>query len=634
MLLICVSIFAVSPKIAPSLLRAKGDIVPVWVFFDGKDTDGKSIDASARQSLSERAIARRSQDGIALDIHDVPVDRNHIEEIVELGAMHRRSSRWLDGASFDMPVSILETVAEMPFVREIRPITKYRRPIEPVGRERPSGVMEDDFYGLSFGQLDMLGAVDLHEMGYAGEGVLVGILDSGFRLTHRAFDSLDVVAKYDFIYNDTTVDYDPDAGDEDITGFSHGTRCLGCIAGYSPGELIGTAYKASVALAKTENVDSEYVGEEDNWVAGIEWLDSIGVDIVSSSLGYSFFDADTYHYSYDDLDGNTMIVTIAADIAASRGICVVNSAGNDRNVWPWPFIISPADGDSVLAVAAVGTDHFIASFSSPGPTADGRIKPDCSAVGYGTIVLNPYDTVGVTAGSGTSFSCPLIAGLCATVKSANPGLSGYGLALAVRSSGDRYRAYDPSYPADSADNDYGWGIPKATVAAGFQIGLYGRAIDNLTGDPIANKEISFFYSGETRVESTDTFGIFVDPDADYGDSVALYIPGWYQSGRFVVDGSGKAIRFDRLGAGQQLQVFPNPASSFLKAIAYSGENAQFSVFTAAGELVFDHSWPLAENVQYIWPLVNDDDRAVANGIYLVRLATESDEILKKIAVVR
>ena len=626
--------FAVSPKIAPSLLRADGDSVSVWVFFDGKDTGGKSIAASARQNLSERALARRSHDGIALDIHDVPVDRTNIEAIVALGARHRRSSRWLDAASFDMPVSILEIVAEMPFVRDIRPITKYRRPIEPIGRERPSGVLEDDFYGMSFGQLDMLGAVDLHGMGYAGEGVLVGILDSGFRLTHRAFDSLDVVAKYDFIHNDTTVDYDPVAGDEDITGFSHGTRCLGCIAGYSPGELIGTAYKASVALAKTEDVDSEYVAEEDNWVAGIEWLDSIGAQIVSSSLGYSVFDT-LSPYVFNDLDGNTIIVTVAADIAASRGICVVNSAGNERTSQIWPHIIAPADGDSVLAVAAVGIDHTIAYFSSLGPTADDRIKPDCSAVGYGTIVLNPYDTVGVIFGRGTSFSCPLIAGLCAAVMSANPELSGYGLALAVRSSGDRYRAFDPSYPADSADNDYGWGIPKATVAAGFHIGLYGRAIDILTGEPIANKEINFIYSGETRVESTDTFGIFIDPFADASDSVSLYIPGYPDTISITIDGQGRAIRFGRYGDDEtELMVFPNPVGSFLKVVAYSGENAQFSVFTAAGELVFDHSWQLSESVQYIWPLVNDDDRAVDNGIYLVRLATESDEILKKIAVVR
>ena len=618
-------------SIAMSIV-AKGKPVSVWVFFDGKNP-GRSIEASARSSLSERALARRSRDGIALDIRDVPVDRTYIDRITAMGAHLRRKSRWLDGASFDMSPSTLEAVAKLPFVREVRPIGRYRRPIEPIERERPSEGSEDSLYGSTRAQLEMLGAVDLHEMGYAGEGVLVGMLDSGFRLTHRAFDSLNVVAKFDFIHNDTTVDYDTLAGDTDFYGFRHGTQTLGCIAGYSPGEYIGAAYRASVALAKTEFVDSEYVTEEDNWVAGIEWLDSVGVDIVSSSLGYSVFDADT-PYSFDDLDGNTCITTIAADIAASRGICVVNSAGNERTDQIWPHIIAPADGDSVLAVAAVGIDHVIAPFSSPGPTADGRIKPDCAAVGYGTIVLNPYLDQGVMSGSGTSFSCPLIAGLCAAVMSANPELFGYDLALAVRSSGDRYRAFDPSYPADSADNDYGWGIPKATVAAGFHIGLYGRAIDNLTGNTISNKEIRFIYSGETRVDSTDTFGIFVDPFADAGDSVMLYIPGWAISERFAVDGSGRAVRFDRLGAGRELQIFPNPASSILRAIAYSGQNARFSVFNSAGELLFDHSWPLSESVQYIWPLVNNDGRAVANGIYIVRLATEQDEILRKIAVVR
>ncbi|HHS50803.1 MAG TPA: T9SS type A sorting domain-containing protein [candidate division Zixibacteria bacterium] len=624
-----------SPKIAPGLLASSKDSLMVWVFFEDKPLDGMSIAAVARLTLSERALERRAKDGLELDIHDVPVNTRYIEQVVALGARHRRTSRWLNSASFITPKAALHNIAELPFVREIRPVRTYRRPIEPVSLMRPSEVDSvDDFYGASRAQLEMIGAIDLHQRGFAGQGVLVGMLDSGFRTTHRAFDSLDIVAVYDFVHNDTTVDFDPDAGDIDEMGFRHGTQTLSCVAAFSPGEIIGAAYRASVALAKTEDIEAEYRGEEDNWVAGIEWLDSLGADIASSSLGYSTFDEET-PYTMNDLDGNTMVTTIAADIAASRGICVVNSAGNYRQQPDWPTIISPADGDSVLAVAAVGHDKVIASFSSPGPSADGRIKPDISAVGWGTVIVNAYANAGIAWSSGTSFSCPLIAGLCAAVKSANHELSGYDLALAVRASGDRVRAFDPTFPADSADNDYGWGIPKGTVAAGLTMGFYGRAVDILSGEVIPNKEIHFIYDDTTIISATDTFGIFVDPLAMAGQSVALYMPGYPEAISFTVDGAGRAVRFGRYRDGEtELLVFPNPASEYLRAVAYAGQNAHFSVFTASGELVFDERWSLADKFEIVWPLKNGKGTPIANGIYIVRLVTEHGSITEKIAVVR
>ncbi|MCK5832907.1 S8 family serine peptidase [bacterium] len=633
--IIAVSAMANIAKIEPSLLDAENDSLLVWVFFQDKGLGNRNIASIARSTLSNRAIERRISADVEFDIYDVPVNNIYVEEVVNLGAHFRRQSRWLNAASFAMNQTTVNRIAELEFVKEIRAIRTYRRPLEPTTRLRPfeDDTLTDSFYGPTFPQLAMLGATHLHEMGYAGQGVLVGILDSGFRLTHRAFDSLNIIAQYDFMHNDTSIDYDTLAGDTDFYGFRHGTYCLGAIAAYSPGEVIGVAYHASVALAKTEDVDSEYVTEEDNWVAGMEWLDSIGVDITSSSLGYSDFDADT-PYTLAHLDGNTMLTTIAADIAASRGICVINSAGNERTNQSWPTLISPSDGDSVLAVAAVGYDRVFAPFSSPGPTADGRIKPDVSAVGYGNILVNPYANEGYTSGSGTSFSCPLIAGLCAVVKSANPDLYGYNLAMAVRSSGDRVRAYDPIYSADSADFDYGWGIPQGPVAAGFTTGFYGRAIDAQSGNIIANKEISFIYFDTNIVLTTDTFGIFVEPMAEMGAVLSLLIPGYAFSLDYAVDGLGHAVRFNRLGQGQQLQVFPNPANEWIKAVAYIGQSARFTVWTTSGELVHDYSWALAEKLQYLWDLNNNDNLALANGIYIVRLATEDDSVIEKIAIVR
>ncbi|RKZ30670.1 hypothetical protein DRQ36_04755 [bacterium] len=632
-LLVFVSVSMATSKSSPSLRDFKGDSAKVWVFFTDKDTGGKSLSDAARRSLSERAIERRRKAGIPLEIADAPVNDSYIEQVEALGGRLLRKSRWLNGASFMLPSGLLEPVSALPSVKEIRPVGKYRRPIEPRGRHIPDAPPHDGDYGATLDQLELMGAIHLHDLGYTGEGVLVGFLDSGFRLTHRAFDSLDVVAKYDFIYNDTTVDYDSLAGDHDRTGYRHGTQTLGCVAGYSPGEYMGAAYRASVALAKTEDVDSEYVTEEDNWVAGIEWLDSVGADIISSSLGYADFEEDT-PYTIDDLDGNTFIVTIAADIAARLGICVVNSAGNERG-GSWGTLVAPSDGDSVLAVAAVGLDHIIAPFSSPGPSADGRIKPDCAALGYGAVLIDAEDTMGVVPyGCGTSFSCPLLAGLCAAVKSANPELYGYDLALAVRRSGDRYRAFDPAYPADSADNDYGWGIPKGPVAAGLYKGFYGRVIDAKNGEPLCGVMVNLDYGAGSRTVYSDTFGIFVDPLAEEGDPVVIAVPGFYIEDGLSVDGYGHAVFLERLGSAASIQVFPNPVSDSLTIVVYDSDRARFSVYSMDGNLVFDKTFAFVSSKRFRWDLCNQAGKPVANGVYLIRIAADDEEIIRKIAVIR
>ncbi|NOY76796.1 MAG: S8 family serine peptidase [Calditrichaeota bacterium] len=444
-----------------------------WVFFRDKGhgglLKGQQVEALARAHLSERAVQRRLKRGSGtslFDFTDVPVYPDYIQQIRAAGFRVWTVSKWLNAVSVFASPSSLERLRSFPFVKTIKPVNVFIRP--PV-RQKPiekikAPVFEKAVrshslhYGPSFEQDSVIHVPEVHDLGYNGSGVLIGMLDTGFNWRHhKAFQNLKVVAEYDFIHHDSITAneakdslYFPDKPGQD----AHGTETLSCIGGFAPGELIGPAYGASFALAKTEYVPTETRIEEDNWVAGIEWEDSLGADVVSSSLGYLDFDNG---FSYDpktQLDGNTAVTTIAADLAAKKGIVVVNSAGNEGHSRP-TTLITPADGDSVIAVGAVRMDGEIASFSSDGPTSDGRIKPDVVAPGVGVYVVSPYTTDGFTRSSGTSFSCPLTAGVSALILSAYPELKPMQVRDALRNT-----ANNAKYP----NNLYGWGLIDAYKA--------------------------------------------------------------------------------------------------------------------------------------------------------------------------
>ncbi|MCJ7457474.1 MAG: S8 family peptidase, partial [candidate division Zixibacteria bacterium] len=314
-------------------------------------------------------------------------------------------------------------------------------------------------YGASYAQLLQIHVPELHRLGYTGKGIRIGMLDTGYFLHHRAFqyllDSNRIVATRDFINGGIYVE-DP-AGQQTI----HGTYTLSALAGYVPDTLIGPAYNSEFVLAKTEIVNQEIQIEEDHWVAGIEWEESLGVDIVSSSLGYNRFD-DSTGYTWADLDGHTAVVTIAAEMAVSKGVIVVNAAGNERNT-PWHYIIAPADGDSVIAVGAVDLNGNIASFSSAGFPWDfqkGKIKPDVCACGVGTYCADAGG--GYAYVNGTSLSTPLVAGTCALVLQTDTTLKPMQL---------RDRLWRTAYGVSSPDTLYGYGIVDAVRAAGFNYAL-------------------------------------------------------------------------------------------------------------------------------------------------------------------
>ena len=289
----------------------------------------------------------------------------------------------------------------------------------------------------------MLGIPAIHEKGFHGEGMLVAVLDAGFPKANEVgylkpiFDSKRMLDTYDFVSRKSRV-YD---------NHTHGLNCLSIIGAEQPGLIVGAAYKASFALYRTENDFSETPYEEATWIMAAERADSLGVDIISRSLGYNLFDNPVYNYTIQQLDGRTALISKAALHAARRGILVVSSAGNSGND-PWKFITPPADADSVLAIGATFSNRSYAPFSSIGPTTDGRIKPDVSAQGVGTTIGNTSGAA--SSGSGTSYSAPLIAGMAAVLWQEFPFLTAQQLIKVLQQAGDQ---------AANPNNLLGYGIP-------------------------------------------------------------------------------------------------------------------------------------------------------------------------------
>jgi subtilisin family serine protease len=349
------------------------------------------------------------------------------------------------------------------------------------------------------------------------------MLDSGFNnLGHEALDHIDIVDTWDFVNGDPLVYDEPGQ----MGNGNHGTRTLGTIAGYEPGELIGPAFGASFLLGKTENSDWERHIEEDHWIAGAEWADTLGADIISSSLGYrNEFTNGEVDYSWQDMDGSTTVVAKGANIAASRGILIVNSAGNEgpslshRNT-----LVSPSDSANVLAAGAVNSQGGRASFSSVGPTADGRIKPDVMAMGDSVYSAAPNAPDAYAQVDGTSFSCPLVAGVAALVLEINPSWTNQDVMNAIKSTASQ---------SASPDNGYGWGIVDVQKAAFYPLksihapklftvsrsennyGFFVQYMDQLAWEPNPRNgdQVVAYRIYAKQLDTGDSFALLAEVDA-------------------------------------------------------------------------------------------------------------------------
>lgn len=401
---------------------------------------------SNRVALSDIALEKRTTRGIAIDSLDYAVSPIYIDSLRQTGSRIYHTSRWMNGATIETDSNTIQRIAQWSFVDTVhitrREAKGERQEVKGERREAQGERQEGTW--LSDPQTEQLHLHLLHEAGFHGQGVTMAVVDGGFQNvnTLSAFDA--VREQIRGIY-DTTDDTDSVTG---TTG-NHGVKCFGTIAAITP-EYQGAATAAQYYLIRSEENATESPKEMDNWVAAIELADSLGVDIASTSLGYAMFDDDCSTLSYSDMDGKSTRSSRAATIASRKGMLLVVAAGNEGNK-AWHYIASPADADSILTVGAVDMHDSIAGFSSWGPTSDGRVKPEVCARGHQTALINPVDN-SVVHSNGTSFACPIVAGMAACLWSALPNASNMEIRKRIIASADRYTAPHPQY---------GYGIPDA-----------------------------------------------------------------------------------------------------------------------------------------------------------------------------
>jgi len=412
--------------------RNNSDKTLIWIYFYDK---GTNTIADAINTLSRESLIRRKLRG-TIDERDIPVYDNYVHQVENTGITVKQKINMLNAISTYATKEQIESITNLPFVRKVDLVAKFKKSTNniefarneelPVVEYNPNADNGNSMsYGTSLSQMTLINAVTAQDSGYNGAGVIIATFDAGWdNLAHPCFDSIRArgLRTKDFVNGDTNV-----ANGGAGTG-EHGTQTLSLIGGYKPGNLISPAYRSKFLLAKTENTDSETPAEEDNWIAAIQWADGLGADIISSSLGYIAMDPGSSHtYDWTWMNGDSTVITKGANHAADIGICVVNSAGNEGYNATHNTLGAPSDGKKVICVGSVNSNKQRSSFSSVGLTTLGAIKPDICALGSGNYVAMPSYGSGspttYTTGSGTSFSCPMTAGVVAMILQANRNLT-------------------------------------------------------------------------------------------------------------------------------------------------------------------------------------------------------------------
>jgi subtilisin family serine protease len=513
------------------------------VFFRDKRNSPFSLDRP-QEFLTQRAIDRRQRQNIPLTGRDLPVSPAYLDSVRKTGARVLYPTRWFNGAIISATTAQMTAVNRLSVVQANTGQRLSR--LEELQEEKllPDLLLtnrteetENFDYGLSDRQVSMLGVDAMHRAGFRGEEIHIAVLDCGFQGFNTAlpFRSMTVLGTFNFVDGNPNV----------INSCTHGTRVLSALAAFQEGSLIGTAPRAAYYLFQTEDNVRETRAEEAWWLAAAERADSLGVDVISTSVGYYAFDDPAQNYTINDLNGRTALITRAANAAASVGMLVVKSAGNQGNR-AWGRITFPGDADSVLTVGSVNAMGGYSSFSSRGPTADGRVKPDVAAIGEGTIVSLPSGTI--TGDIGTSFSTPLVAGLAAGFWQANRRLTNMQVMEFIRRSGTRARN-----PNDSI----GYGIPNFERMQLLVTSLPGQVIKSAETVVYPNPS-----DGEIRV---------LFPESLHGKSVVL----------LLTDASGRQYMETTVTAAKEPTLLrPAVAKGFylLQIVSTEGRKVQPVIF--------------------------------------------------------
>ena len=440
-----------------------------WVYFTAKPSSQQYINKPL-EMLTQRALDRRINQNIAIDFKDIPVEQSYINQVkLAAGITVKAKSKWMNAIHVRGTQANINSLTILSFVSKIdfadkslnrtAKIAKLSK-IKKVDKTKKTKI--DYAYGSSANQIQMLNGHQLHQKNYTGSGKIIAVLDGGFIGVNTAlpFQRLrannQILGGYNFVLRDPNF----------YTGVSHGTSVLSVMGGYQENSLVGTAPDASYYLFITEDDTSENPIEESLWVEAAERADSLGVDIINTSLGYFDYDNNAYSHTYSELNGTSAFISRGAEVAFSRGMILVTSAGNSGGTAN-PYIATPADALSVIAVGAVNATEVVTSFSSIGPSSDGRIKPDVMAQGQAAIVSDATGKI-VTA-NGTSFSSPIMAGMIACLWQAFPKKTNREIRELVLKSSDKF---------STPNNQYGFGIPDFALAVISQLALESFSKDD------------------------------------------------------------------------------------------------------------------------------------------------------------
>ncbi len=612
--------------------------------------------------LSKRCIERRiknmGEDNI-ITYEDIPVKDEYINQLKDFGIKIENKLNWFNAVSAYLTPSQKDQISGLSYIKSIEPVRTlwFKDDRIPSNDYLYKTVSDNQYnYGDSYDQLKLCDIPIVQEKGITGDSVIIGILDTGFRWKdHESLDTRNVLAEYDFVFHDSiTANQSGDVPNQD----SHGTYVFSIVGGFKDSSMIGASFNSSFILSKTEDVRSESHIEEDNYAAALEWMEGLGVDITTSSLGYNIFDDSTYSYSYSDMNGNTTIVTKAANLAFDRGVVTLTAAGNEGNT-SWYYIDAPADAFNIIAVGAVDRSNSIAGFSSRGPTFDGRIKPDVTALG---VLVYGASTAGFSSyiyASGTSAATPIAAGVAGLLLSAHPYLKntqvrnilletagnsespnndiGYGLLSAVKAvdfpnleklSNDTYRLHK-SFISSNSINPNTLKLYYSTDQSNFiEAGLTNNSsIDNSFDFPIFqnNKEIDFYFtysdsSGVAYREPSNNYYKFLYGQLNVAYNLELTVP------------------FD---FGTVSNVYPNPFLPFTHSIARinykasKDEKVTVNIIDASGRTVRNLNYISGDSGGIIeWNGKTDKGETVASGVYFFLIKIGNNQYGKKVVLLK